>query len=159
MHVQTFGNFQVWREDEKISSKDWGRDKTIQLFQFLVTARHRHGLHKEQIVDRLWEEASDKNFKVALHGINKTLEPNRKSRTEAKYILRQGVTYQLNGNEMHIKGGKIKGGIIDSHNDHRIAMMGAIASLTASSPISIKNPEAINKSYPTFYNDYTTLTH
>ena len=102
LHVQTLGNFQVWREDEKISAKDWGRDKTIQLFQFLVTARHRHSLHKEQIVDRLWEEASDKNFKVALHGINKTLEPNRKSRTEAKYILRQGVTYQLNTNEIWI---------------------------------------------------------
>ena len=106
LHVQTLGNFQVWREDEKISSKEWGRDKTIQLFQFLVTARHRHGLHKEQIVDRLWEEVSGKaaaqNFKVALHGINKCLEPNRESRTEPRYILRQGVTYQLNTEEIWI---------------------------------------------------------
>lgn len=106
IHVQTLGNFQLWRNDEKISSKEWGRDKTIQLFQFLVTARHRRGLHKEQIVDRLWEEvdgkAGNQNFKVAMHGINKVLEPNRKSRTEAKYILRQGITYQLNVEDIWI---------------------------------------------------------
>lgn len=98
--VQTLGNFQIWREEEKVKSKDWGRDTTAQLFQFMVTARHRRGLHKEQIIDRLWEDADIKakqqNFKVALHGLNKVLEPNRKSRTEALFILRQGATYQLN---------------------------------------------------------------
>ncbi len=94
------GGFQVWRKGDLIGAKDWGRDKTLQLFQFLITSRHRRGLHKEQIIDRLWEEvdgkAGDQYFKVALHGINKVLEPERKSRTEAKYILRQGLTYQLN---------------------------------------------------------------
>lgn len=102
IRVQTLGGFQVWRGDEVISPKEWGRDKTIQLFEFFVTARHRRGLHKEQIVDRLWEESTDQNFKVALHGINKTLEPHRKSRTEPKYISRQGLTYQLNLKEVWI---------------------------------------------------------
>jgi len=68
-----------------------------------------------------------------------------------------GIEIQLKGDEMHIKGGHIKGRHIDSHHDHRIAMMGAIASLTAASPITIKNPEAIGKSYPAFYNHYDTL--
>lgn len=106
IHVQTLGDFQMWRDGQKITTKEWGRDKTIQLFQFLVTARHRHALHKEQIVDRLWEDVDSKsgnqNFKVALHGINKVLEPNRKSRTEARFILRQGVTYQLNSKDIWI---------------------------------------------------------
>lgn len=106
IHVQTLGNFQIWRDGEKVSGKEWGRDKTIQLFQFLVTARHRHSLHKEQIVDRLWEEVAgktaDQNFKVAMHGVNKVLEPNRPSRTDPKYILRQGITYQLNLEEIWI---------------------------------------------------------
>ncbi|MEO1263258.1 MAG: BTAD domain-containing putative transcriptional regulator [Bacteroidota bacterium] len=100
--VQMLGNFLVWRNGEKVSPKEWGRDKTIQLFQFLVTHRHRHGLHKEQIIDRLWEEAGDQNFKVAMHGLNKALEPERKSRTEARFIIRQGITYQLNLEEMWI---------------------------------------------------------
>lgn len=99
LQVQTLGTFKVIRDGAIINPKEWGRDKAIQLFQFLVTARHRRGLHKEQIIDRIWEEvdqkAGDQNFKVALHGINKVLEPNRKRKTEAKYITRQGVTYQL----------------------------------------------------------------
>ncbi len=106
IQVQTLGNFQVWREGELVSPKEWGRDKTLQLFQFLVTSRHRRGLHKEQIIDRLWGDvdgkAGDQQFKVALHGINKVLEPNRKSRTEARFIIRQGLTYQLDLAEMWI---------------------------------------------------------
>jgi len=100
LRVQTLGSFQVWVDGEKISSKAWGRDRTVQLFQFLITARHRHALHKEQIVDRIWEEldlkGSEQVFKVAMHGINKALEPNRKSRTEPRFVIRQGQTYQLN---------------------------------------------------------------
>ena len=106
LHVQTLGAFQVWRNQELITPKAWGRDKSVQLFQFLVTARHQRALHKEQIIDRIWEDidlkAGEQNFKVAQHGMNKTLEPNRKSRTEAKYITRQGVTYQLNLSEIWI---------------------------------------------------------
>lgn len=106
LQVQTLGTFQVWRDGVLITPKDWGRDKSIQLFQFLVTARHQRALHKEQIIDRIWEDidmkAGEQNFKVAQHGMNKTLEPNRKSRSEAKYITRQGVTYQLNLSEIWI---------------------------------------------------------
>jgi DNA-binding SARP family transcriptional activator len=105
VRVQTLGNFQVWREGEVVTKKDWGRDKTIQLFQFFVTARHRKAMHKEQIMDRLWEEdgeSGDQNFKVALHGVNKVLEPNKKSHAEARFVLRQGLTYQLNTEEIWI---------------------------------------------------------
>ena len=99
IRIQTLGSFQIWRNEESVSSKEWGRDAIAQLLQFLVANRNRHGLHKEQIIDRIWDEVDSKagqqNFKVALHGVNKILEPTRKSRTEAKYIIRQGVTYQL----------------------------------------------------------------
>lgn len=32
--VYTLGKFEVWVDGQKLSSKDWGRDKSIQLFQF-----------------------------------------------------------------------------------------------------------------------------
>ena len=105
IRVQTLGNFQVWQDDRLLSSKDWGRDKAIQLFQFLVTARHRKALHKEQILDRLWEEdgdTGDQIFKVALHGVNKALEPSRKSHSEAHFITRIGLSYQLNTEDIWI---------------------------------------------------------
>ena len=93
--IYTLGQFAVWRSSEKISSKEFGRDKTIQLLQYLVSNRLRNAVHREKIVDDLWEDWNDRDFKVAMHGINKALEPNRPSRTEPQFILRQGVSYQL----------------------------------------------------------------
>ncbi len=65
-----------------------------------------------------------------------------------------GIKIELIGDEMHIESGKINGGKIDSHNDHRIAMMGAIAALNAESEVEITNTQAINKSYPAFFTDF-----
>ncbi len=95
IRIDTLGNFCVWRNQEKIDAKHWGRDKTIQLLQYLVSNRQRNALHKEKIMDNLWDDWNDRDFKVALHGINKALEPNRASRTEPKFIIRQGVSYQI----------------------------------------------------------------
>ena len=95
IRIQTLGHFNVWRNNDKIETKQWGRDKTIQLLQYLISNRHRNALHKEKIMDHLWEEGDDRDFKVAMHGINKVLEPDRPSRTEPTYMVRQGVSYQL----------------------------------------------------------------
>lgn len=106
LRIQTLGAFQVWRDGLPIHAKDWVRDKSVQLFQFLLTVRNRRGLHKEQIVDQIWEEedikTANQHFKAALHGMNKALEPNRKSRTESRFIIRQGLTYQINLNEVWV---------------------------------------------------------
>jgi len=118
--VQTLGGFQVWINDQLIPAKEWRRDIALQLFQFFITARHRRGLHKETIMNRIWEEADTKtgeqNFKAALHGINKVLEPNRQSRTESKYIIRQGQTYQLNHEAFWIDVAVIEGLIAYGNN-------------------------------------------
>ncbi|MCA0153147.1 AfsR/SARP family transcriptional regulator [Winogradskyella vincentii] len=95
IRIQTLGQFNLWRDNEKVDSKQWGRDKTVQLLQYLISNRHRHALHKESIMEHLWEEGDDRDFKVALHGVNKVLEPNRPSRTEPSFVIRQGVSYQL----------------------------------------------------------------
>jgi len=84
LKVTTLGRFEVECQGKPIAAKAWGRDKTIQLFQFFI-ANHR-----------LWEDASDRDFKVALHGINKALEPNRPARKEPTYLIRQGQSYCLN---------------------------------------------------------------
>ncbi len=49
------------------------------------------------------------------------------------------------------------GGGVDSAHDHRIAMSAAIASTVATSPVTIKGFEAINKSYPKFHDDFNSL--
>ena len=49
------------------------------------------------------------------------------------------------------------GGHVNSHNDHRIVMALAIAATRASGEIFIDNYNAIEKSYPNFFDDYIKL--
>ncbi len=51
--------------------------------------------------------------------------------------------------------GKLTEGEIDSHNDHRIAMAGAIASALTDSGITVKGAECVTKSYPDFWENYS----
>ena len=46
---------------------------------------------------------------------------------------------------------------VDSHNDHRIAMMAAIAASRATGEVVIHGAEAVNKSYPDFFDHYRLL--
>jgi 3-phosphoshikimate 1-carboxyvinyltransferase len=51
----------------------------------------------------------------------------------------------------------LAGGITHSRNDHRIAMSAAIASLGCRGAVTIQNAEAVEKSYPDFWNDFARL--
>lgn len=48
----------------------------------------------------------------------------------------------------------LSGGLVDSFNDHRIAMSMAVASLRCHQPVVIRDPLCVNKSYPDFYKDF-----
>lgn len=47
--------------------------------------------------------------------------------------------------------------IFSSHNDHRIVMSLAVASTCLSQPCIIENAQAINKSYPSFFEDFISI--
>jgi len=49
-----------------------------------------------------------------------------------------------------IQGGVLKGGMVDSHGDHRIAMSFAVAGLRANDVITIKDCANVNTSFPGF---------
>jgi 3-phosphoshikimate 1-carboxyvinyltransferase len=69
-----------------------------------------------------------------------------------------GVLIILDGDKMHVHGKtSIEGGEISSNNDHRIAMCFAIAALFADSDIEINGAEAVNKSYPQFWDHLLKL--
>ncbi|NSL90536.1 3-phosphoshikimate 1-carboxyvinyltransferase [Chitinophaga sp. Mgbs1] len=71
---------------------------------------------------------------------------------------KMGIRIDLEGDIMLVHGGTgIKGATVHSHNDHRIAMACAVAALTADGPVVIENAEAINKSYPEFYDHLQLL--
>ena len=52
----------------------------------------------------------------------------------------------------------LTGGVkVDSFNDHRIAMMAAVAATRCGKPVAITGAECVAKSYPTFWDDYEML--
>ncbi|MFD3156609.1 3-phosphoshikimate 1-carboxyvinyltransferase [Haloimpatiens sp. FM7330] len=57
-----------------------------------------------------------------------------------------------------IQGRKtLNGGVVDSWNDHRIAMALAVASIKCTESVIIKGSNAVSKSYPQFWNDFKKL--
>ena len=70
-----------------------------------------------------------------------------------------GVKTTLNKDTLTIQGTKQFQGhhTFKSYDDHRIVMALSIAALKADGPITIKQADAINKSYPKFFDDYQTL--
>lgn len=71
---------------------------------------------------------------------------------------KMGVEIKLEADKMMIAGGNsLKGARVHSHHDHRIAMACAAAALKANGETVIEEAEAVNKSYPGFYNDLKLL--
>lgn len=49
------------------------------------------------------------------------------------------------------------GGVVDSFNDHRIAMSAAIAATVCTDPVTVLGAECVSKSYPGFWEEYRRL--
>jgi len=63
-----------------------------------------------------------------------------------------GVEIILEDDIMKVNGGNgLKGNVVHSHHDHRIAMACAVAALKANDETIIEDADAVNKSYPNFY--------
>lgn len=70
-----------------------------------------------------------------------------------------GATIEEKEDGMIIYGKKqLKGGNIKSYNDHRMAMLGAIASLVCTEQVTIDDVSSINISYPEFFEHISSLT-
>lgn len=71
---------------------------------------------------------------------------------------KMGVEIILQDDLMLVKGGgRLQSAAVHSHHDHRIAMACAVAALKADGEVVIEEAEAINKSYPDFYDHLQKL--
>ncbi len=62
------------------------------------------------------------------------------------------------GDSIIIEGsGRLVGGVVDSQDDHRIVMSAAIASLICDDEVKITDAQAVNKSYPNFFEHFNLL--
>ncbi|MDR1169670.1 MAG: 3-phosphoshikimate 1-carboxyvinyltransferase [Prevotellaceae bacterium] len=100
-----------------------------------------------------------------IKGVSRLLskESNRAETLQSEF-KKIGTEIEIREDFMIIKASKVKNRImnviIDSHNDHRIAMStatGAIGLLDFGSTIVIENAGCVNKSYPGFWKDIETI--
>ena len=68
-------------------------------------------------------------------------------------LVALGGKVAITADGLRIHGGTLKGGTVQGCNDHRIVMSAAIASLICKEPVTIIGAEAVNKSYPTFFEE------
>ena len=87
----------------------------------------------------------------------KVKESNR-IRTMAEGLSRLGAKVEETEDGLIIDGGAaLHGGAVESYSDHRIAMSFAILSLVTDGEVRISDPDCVNISTPTFYEDLKSL--
>lgn len=97
--------------------------------------------------------ASYCNGTTVIEGVSRLAhkESNRAITLQEEFA-KMGVQIELQDDLMMIKGGNtVKGARVHSRHDHRIAMASAVAALKAEGETIIEEADAINKSYPNFY--------
>jgi 3-phosphoshikimate 1-carboxyvinyltransferase len=75
----------------------------------------------------------------------------------ASELTRLGARVVERPDGLTITGGRLSGGEVESHGDHRMAMSLAVAALGASGPVFIRGAECVDISYPTFWPDLERL--
>ena len=69
-------------------------------------------------------------------------------------IRNLGGTAEAAEDTLRIHGTGLRGGIVDAHSDHRIAMAAAIAATVCREDVTILGAECVKKSYPKFWEEY-----
>jgi len=78
--------------------------------------------------------------------------------TVSEALRALGANVETSEDGMQIQGGGgLRGGAIDSHGDHRIAMLGAIAGLASHEGVEVAGMDAAAVSYPGFEADLASL--
>lgn len=107
-----------------------------------VLAAYARGVSRIKGVHRLLHKESDRSVSLG---------------TE---LEKMGVGIEVHDDVMHIEAPQVlRAARLDSHNDHRIAMAGAIAAMGASGPVTIHQAGAVEKSYPDFFRHLKNLMH
>ncbi len=94
-----------------------------------------------------------------IKGVHRLLhkESNRAEAIQEE-LKKMGIDIHVENDDMIIKGGsKIRPAIIETHSDHRIAMMCAVVALVANGETMIRHAEVVEKSFPGFFKTLQSL--
>lgn len=98
------------------------------------------------------------NGKSKINGIHRlTHKESNRAITLQEEFAKMNIRIDTEGDTMIVYGSEVKGAVVHSRHDHRIAMACAVAALKAKGETIIEDAEAINKSYPGFYDNLKQL--
>ena len=79
-------------------------------------------------------------------------------KTTKELIVNLGGNAEETNNSLIIYGnGMLNGGTVESFNDHRIAMSAFVASAICENDVILKDAQAMDKSYPSFMEDFVSI--
>jgi len=128
------------------------KKQAIQAFEADIT-------HCPDLFPALMVLALNANNSCKIIGINRLLykESNRIDKFIEEFS-KLGGKYHIKGDILHIRPPeKINSATINAHNDHRIAMAAAMATIGSDADAIIVGAECVNKSYPSFWEDLQCL--
>lgn len=135
------------------------REEQIDIKPGMLKAFHFNATDCPDLFPPLVALASFCNGTTVIEGVHRlTHKESNRALTLQDEFGKMGVWIDLQDNLMVIKGGNgIKKAKVSSRHDHRIAMACAVAGLKADGDVHIEDAEAVNKSYPEFYNHLRKL--
>lgn len=76
----------------------------------------------------------------------------------AEELAKMGASVEQDEDSLTVHGtGSLRGGDVDTHGDHRVAMALAVASLLSDEPVTINNAEVVAKSGPQFFREWEII--
>ena len=97
--------------------------------------------------------------RTVLHPISRLrLKESDRARSITDTLSALGADIQIHGEKLIILGtGGLRGGQASSWGDHRIAMMAAVGASISREAVTIKDAQAVDKSYPGFFDELAQL--
>lgn len=96
--------------------------------------------------------------KTVIHSAHRLrIKESDRIKTTLAALEAMGIKTEEKPDGMIIYGGCPHGGVIDGANDHRIVMAFSVAAAFAEGESKILGAEAVNKSYPNFFEDFKEL--
>ncbi len=96
--------------------------------------------------------------KTVIHSAERLrIKESDRIKTTIAALNAMGIKTEEKEDGMVIYGGKVKGGVIDGANDHRIVMAFSVAAAYAQGESTVLGTEAVSKSYPEFFEDFIKL--
>lgn len=128
------------------------QEKQIEIRNLPLKAFHFNATDCPDLFPPLVALAACCSGTTAIEGVNRLAhKESDRGVTLQEEFAKLGIEIILQGDLMLVKGGNIKGNKVHSRHDHRIAMACAVAALRADSEVVIEEAQAINKSYPNFF--------